>query len=115
MVFHLLQRFISTPVHLPVTGPSFWYDPRPGWDKMAFSRAIFALDHKYKLFSDGRLFAIDGVDYKEELLDPAQFTAEAKTAKAKLEKVIARMMQPPVSERSTKSRSTLTEIPISKK
>jgi hypothetical protein len=65
---------------------------------MAFSRAIFALDHKYKLFSDGRLFAIDGVDYKEELLDPAQFTAEAKTAKAKLEKVIAKMMQPPVSK-----------------
>ena len=57
---------------------------------MAFSRAIFALDHKYKLFSDGRLFAIDGIDYKEELLDPAQFTAEAKAGKAKLEKVIAK-------------------------
>jgi arylsulfatase A-like enzyme len=76
----------------------FWYDPRPGWDKMAFSRAIFALDHKYKLFSDGRLFAIDGVDYKEELLDPAKLSPEAKAAKAKLAKVIVKMMQPPVSK-----------------
>jgi len=65
---------------------------------MAFSRSIFALDHNYKLFSDGRLFAIDGVDYKEELLDPANLSAEAKTARAKLEKVIAKMMQPPISE-----------------
>jgi hypothetical protein len=65
---------------------------------MAFSRAIFALDHKYKLFSDGRLFAIDGVDYKEELLDSAKLSPEAKAAKAKLEKVIARMMQPPISK-----------------
>ncbi len=34
----------------------FWYDPRPGWDKEKFSRHIFALDHDYKLFSDGRLY-----------------------------------------------------------
>ena len=53
---------------------------------MAFSRAVFALDHKYKLFSDGRLFAIDGIDYKEELLDPAKLSPEAKAGKAKLEK-----------------------------
>ena len=86
MVFHLLQRFISTPVHRPRDWVFFWYDPRPGWDKMAFSRAIFALDHKYKLFSDGRLFAIDGVDYKEELLDPAQFTAEAKSCQSEARK-----------------------------
>ena len=75
----------------------FWYDPRPGWDKMAFSRSIFALDHRYKLFSDGRLFAIDGLGYKEELLDPDQLSPEAKLAKAKLEGAIAQMMKPPLS------------------
>ena len=75
----------------------FWYDPRPGWDKMAFTRSIFALDHNYKLFSDGRLFAIDGLDYKEELLDPKSLSLEAQTAKTKLQKVIATMMQPPIS------------------
>ena len=75
----------------------FWYDPRPGWDKMAFTRSIFALDHNYKLFSDGRLFAIDGLDYKEEILDSKSLSLEAQTAKTKLQKVIATMMQPPIS------------------
>ncbi|MGJ8697505.1 MAG: sulfatase-like hydrolase/transferase [Verrucomicrobiaceae bacterium] len=75
----------------------FWYDPRPGWDKMAFKRHIFALDHHYKLFTDGRLYAIDGLGYKEELLHPADLSPEATAAKAKLEKVIATMMQPPLS------------------
>ena len=42
--------------------------------------------------------AIDGIDYKEELLDPAKLSPEAKAGKAKLEKVIAKMMQPPVSK-----------------
>jgi arylsulfatase A-like enzyme len=76
----------------------FWYDPRPGWDKTAFSRSIFALDHSYKLFSDGRFFAIDGLGYKEEALDPDQLSPEAKAAKAKLEKAIAGMMKPPLSK-----------------
>ncbi|MDE0861608.1 MAG: sulfatase-like hydrolase/transferase [Akkermansiaceae bacterium] len=75
----------------------FWYDPRPGWDKMAFTRSIFALDKNYKLFSDGRLFAIDGINYKEELLDPQKLSSNAKAAKSKLQKTITTMMQPPIS------------------
>lgn len=75
----------------------FWYDPRPGWDKMAFKRHIFALDRKFKLFTDGRFYAIDGPGYKEELLHPKALSPEAKAAKAKLEKAITTMMQPPIS------------------
>lgn len=75
----------------------FWYDPRPGWDKEKFSRSIFALNHRYKLFSDGRLFAIDGADYKEKLLATDSLNAEAKAARAKLQKAINKMMQPPMS------------------
>ncbi len=76
----------------------FWYDPRPGWDKMAFKRHIFALDHDFKLFTDGRLYAIDGLGYKEELLHPANLSSKAAAAKAKLQKAIATMMTPPISK-----------------
>ena len=76
----------------------FWYDPRPGWDKMAFSRAIFALDHNYKLFADGRFFAIDGVDYKEDPLPAENLSPKAEAAKTKLKKVIADMMKAPISK-----------------
>ncbi len=73
----------------------FWYDPRPGWDKNRFSRHIFALDHKYKLFSDGRLYDIAGTDMRE--IEVKRMTPEAKAAKAKLQRVIRRTMRPPIS------------------
>ena len=75
----------------------FWYDPRPGWDKEKRSRHIFALDHDYKLFSDGRLLAISGEGFTERAIDPAQQSLEAGAAKARLQRVIDRMMQPPLA------------------
>ena len=75
----------------------FWYDPRPGWDKEKFSRSIFALDHDYKLFSDGRMYEISGVDLKEEQLDLSKLTPEAGVAREKLKGVIAKMMRGPIS------------------
>lgn len=75
----------------------FWYDPRPGWDKEAYSRHIFALDRRYKLFSDGRFFDISGTGFREEALDPANLSPEAEEAKARLERVIADTMTPPIS------------------
>ena len=94
------QSFL--PQLLDVPGPKrdwcfFWYDPRPGWDKQRFSRHIFALDHNYKLFSDGRLFDIRGTGMREVRLDTRRLTPPAKAAKRKLQKAIHRMMQPPVS------------------
>ena len=77
----------------------FWYDPRPGWDKERFSREIFALDHHYKLFDDGRFFDIAGTDTMREVaLDPESLDSEAKAAHQKLREVIDQMMQPPLSE-----------------
>lgn len=75
----------------------FWYDPRPGWDKEKFSRSIFALDHDYKLFSDGRMYEISGVDLKEEQLDLSKLTPEAGVAREKLKGAIAKMMKGPIS------------------
>lgn len=76
----------------------FWYDPRPGWDKEAFSRSIFALDHKYKLFSDGRMFDITGETLREVPLDLGNLTEEAKGVRQKLTSAIQQMMQPPLSQ-----------------
>jgi len=75
----------------------FWYDPRPGWDKGKFTRSIFALDHKYKLFSDGRFFDIEGITLKEDALDVKNLNAEQTSAHAKLTKAIETMMKPPIS------------------
>jgi arylsulfatase A-like enzyme len=70
----------------------FWYDPRPGWDKDRFSRHIFALDHNYKLFNDGRMFDIRGTEMREIKLDPSQLDTEAKTGRKKLRNAIDQMM-----------------------
>ena len=75
----------------------FWYDPRPGWDKEKFTRSIFALDHKYKLFRDGRFYHIEGLGLREEPLDMNSLSAEAKDAHKKLKDVIKTMMQGPIS------------------
>lgn len=75
----------------------FWYDPRPGWDKMQFDRHIFALDHRYKLYADGRLFDIRGEGFREAKIERAAETPEAAAARRRLQDKIDRMMQPPLS------------------
>ena len=74
----------------------FWYDPRPGWDKDPFTRHIFALDRAYKLFSDGRMYAISGDLPTEQALDLSRLSPEAVTARDRLRKGIEQMMQPPL-------------------
>jgi arylsulfatase A-like enzyme len=74
-----------------------WYDPRPGWDKERFTRQIFALDHDYKLFSDGRLFAIAGDGFTENPVAAASADPTAAAARAKLQDMIDRIMRPPLS------------------
>ena len=76
----------------------FWYDPRPGWDKDQFSRSIFALDHEYKLFDDGRMYSINGLMPVETELDTTKLSPAATAAKAELMEVIERMMKPPLSQ-----------------
>lgn len=82
----------------------FWYDPRPGWDKERFSRHIFALNHKYKLFSDGRLYDIEGLGVKEERVPPSDHPDGANEAREKLQKVIDKVMAGP------RSPASLTEV-----
>jgi arylsulfatase A-like enzyme len=75
----------------------FWYDPRPGWDKEKFSRQIFALDHDYKLFSDGRFLAITNEGFMETPVVAADTDPAAASARAMLQEVIDSMLQPPLS------------------
>ena len=75
----------------------FWYDPRPGWDKDRFSRHIFALDHNYKLFSDGRFFDIAGSGVREVALDLERLGRKETEARAKLREVIRKTLLPPLS------------------
>ena len=76
----------------------FWYDPRPGWDKERFSRHIFALDHTYKLFSDGRLYDIRGTGMREVRADKGRPNPVVRAARKKLRRAIDQMMQPPISK-----------------
>lgn len=75
----------------------FWYDPRPGWDKNRFDRHIFALNHDYKLFSDGRFFEISGTGMEEKELEVHRLSRKAQQAKQELQKVIDLQMQEPLS------------------
>ncbi len=77
----------------------FWYDPRPGWDKERYRRHIFALDHDYKLFSDGGLFDIRGEGFREMPVPADSQDPAAAAARKKLAAFIDSMMQPPLSPR----------------
>lgn len=74
-----------------------WYDPRPGWGKDHLDRSVFALDHDYKLYDDGRFMKIDYVLPIEVELPLDALTPPARAAKEKLQAVIDAMMQPPLS------------------
>lgn len=77
----------------------FWYDPRPGWDKESFRRHVFALDHHYKYFSDGRFYHIAGDGLSEIDLKGGKIDAAAEAALSKLRGVITKTMKNgPVSE-----------------
>lgn len=73
-----------------------WYDPRPGWDKQKFGRSVFALDKRYKLFDDGRLFDVQG-DALREVPVTGALSEEADAARKNLRGVIDAMMRPPLS------------------
>jgi arylsulfatase A len=79
----------------------FWYDPRPGWDKNRFSRSIFALDHQYKLYSNGRFFDIRGKEMREAELDVTQLGKKALQARDKLKGAIKETMKGAVSKHAS--------------
>lgn len=71
----------------------FWYDPRPGWDKERFSRHVFALDHHYKLFRNGKLYRLTDRPLEEIEVDPSAMTSTDIQAKQKLQRVIDNAMR----------------------
>jgi len=80
----------------------FWYDPRPGWDKNRFSRHVFALDHQYKLYSDGRFFDISGKEMRETELDVTELGKKGLQAREKLKRAISETMKGPLSKHALK-------------
>ena len=80
----------------------FWYDPRPGWDKNRFSRHVFALDHQYKLYSDGRFFDISGKGMRETELDVTELGKKGLQAREKLKRAISETMKGPLSKHALK-------------
>lgn len=77
----------------------FWYDPRPGWDKERFRRSVFAVNHRYKLFRDGRLFRLDALSPGETPVHLNDRTEEDQRAAEQLAQVLADeltgVMEPP--------------------
>jgi arylsulfatase A-like enzyme len=71
----------------------FWHDPRPGWDKENRTRHIFALDHQYKLYSDGRLFDLAADIGEERPLPEVARSEKQRAAHAKLTAVIAEQLR----------------------
>ncbi|GAB5441795.1 MAG: hypothetical protein Fues2KO_21440 [Fuerstiella sp.] len=81
------------------TAAFFWYDPRPGWDKERFRRSVFAVDHDYKLFRDGRLFRLGPDMLQETAVDPLQMTPKDEAARNRLQQVITEQLaegEPPL-------------------
>jgi len=71
----------------------FWHDPRPGWDKEKRTRHIFSLDHRFKLYSDGRFFDIVADRLEERPLAPTTLSAPQRMARDKLAAVIERQLR----------------------
>ena len=61
-----------------------WHDPRPGWDKEAFTLQIFARDQRWKLYSDGRLFDIPADQLELHPIAGKQDSPESAAARKKL-------------------------------
>jgi arylsulfatase A len=71
----------------------FWHDPRPGWDKEKRTRHIFALDHHYKLYSDGRFFDLLVDAAEQNPLPTGAVIGDQRAAHLKLAAVIERQMK----------------------
>lgn len=94
-----LSTLMNQPGHQRDTA-FFWYDPRPGWDKDRFDRSVFALNHRYKMFRDGRLFRLSERPLEESLIPQTQRTAQDKAAAARLlaqiDEVMSSSKEPPL-------------------
>jgi arylsulfatase A-like enzyme len=72
----------------------FWHDPRPGWDKENRTRQIFALDHRFKLYHDGRFFDLVTDAAETTPLPVDRLSVAQRAGRERLEQVIARQLEP---------------------
>ena len=71
----------------------FWHDPRPGWDKEKRTRHIFALDHRFKLYSDGQFFDLVEDIAERRALQLTTLSTAQRAAHEKLARVIEGQMK----------------------
>ena len=71
----------------------FWHDPRPGWEKEKRTRHIFALDHRYKLYSDGKFFDVESDRLEERPLANEALSVSQREVRGKLATVIERQLR----------------------
>lgn len=69
-----------------------WYEPRQGRESSR-KPAVFARNHNYKLYSDGRLMRLGDDGYKETLTDSSNLSSEERSVREKLQAVIDRYGQ----------------------
>lgn len=95
----------------------FWYDSRPGWDKERFRRSVFALDHDYKLFRDGRLYRLGPDMLEESRVDPRRMSKQDQAAAAKLKRVIDEQLaqgEPPLVDAWGRPELDLLHVPANR-
>lgn len=86
-----LPTLLGKPGHQRNTA-FFWYDPRPGWDKERFERSVFAVDHNYKAFRDGRLFRLTDRPLEEIPIANDEMTPADRNALKRLQDLISEKM-----------------------
>lgn len=88
-------------------------DPRPGWDKDRFHLIRFARNRRYKLYEDGRLFAMSQDPMEERPLFVWGDGQESRSARTRLQGVLDSMKPYPMFEPQSMMRVELLGDPHS--
>ena len=87
------------------SGPRPWVyihqDPRPGWDKDRFQLLRLALDQRFKLYEDGRLFDLQADPFEESAKWVGDDDTEARQGRIRLQGVLDSMKPFPHFDPST--------------
>jgi arylsulfatase A-like enzyme len=95
-------------------GPRQWVyihqDPRPGWDKDRFQLMRLALDWRYKLYEDGRLFDLQSDPFEASPQFAAEDDLASREARIRLQRVLDSMKPYPQFDPSTVPRPNPTDV-----
>ncbi len=80
-------------------GPRKWvyihHDPRPGWDKDRFGLDRLAINHRFKLHEDGRLYDLEKDPFEQRAYFPGEYP-DGSAARRELQSVLDSMKPYPV-------------------